>query len=260
MKATRAILPLLLLLGCISWIVVGNQPQAEAEPFTSSPTCRLPLKGPEGHFSGSGSGPALDKTRPQHTEKATFSLGCFWGAEGAFGAVPGVVSTRVGYSGGTTPEPHYGNIGDHAEAVQVTFDPEVISYPELLQVFWVNHNPRARPFARQYANAIFYHSDEQQRQAKEFRQARDPEATTPIIAFGEFHQAEDYHQKYYLGQTEELAGLYRDNWLDSTAATRANAYLSGRGEPEQFERDLSQLGLDEAGQQILRDWYVKLRP
>ena len=142
---------------------------------------------------------------------ATFAAGCFWGVEAKFRQVNGVISTRVGYTAGTTDNPDYkavctGTTG-HAEAIEVTFDPAVISYASLLEVFWRIHNPttlnRQGPdMGTQYRSAIFYHNDEQREQALASKQALDnsnyyPQpAVTEITAAREFFPAEEYHQCY----------------------------------------------------------------
>jgi peptide-methionine (S)-S-oxide reductase len=142
---------------------------------------------------------------------ATFAAGCFWGVEAKFRQVDGVISSRVGYTAGSTDNPDYkavctGTTG-HAEAIEVTFDPAVISYATLLEVFWRIHNPttlnRQGPdMGTQYRSAIFYHSDEQREQALASKQALDnsnyyPQpAVTEITAASEFFPAEEYHQCY----------------------------------------------------------------
>jgi methionine-S-sulfoxide reductase len=83
----------------------------------------------------------MDREIAVRMETASFALGCFWGPEARFGVINGVVHTRVGYAGGTTPHPRYRDLGDHSETVQVDFDPAVITYAELLDVFWKSHNP-----------------------------------------------------------------------------------------------------------------------
>jgi peptide-methionine (S)-S-oxide reductase len=144
-------------------------------------------------------------------EKATFAAGCFWGVEEVFRRLPGVTATTVGYTGGHLDNPTYEQVcGDrtgHAEAVLVEFDPRQISYEQLLDVFWQNHNPtqlnRQGPdFGSQYRSAIFYHSDQQRRAAeasKERLQAsgryRQP-IVTQIVPAATFWKAEDYHQQY----------------------------------------------------------------
>ena len=153
-------------------------------------------------------------------EKATFAAGCFWGVEEAFRRVPGVVKTRVGYTGGHTPNPTYqevctGETG-HAEAVEVTYDPRVVSYERLLEVFWSIHDPTSLnrqgwDVGTQYRSAIFYHTQEQAQVARSSRarleasgKYKDP-IVTEIVPAGPFYPAEEYHQGYY----EKRGGIRR---------------------------------------------------
>ena len=143
------------------------------------------------------------------TETATFAAGCFWGVEAAFRALPGVVETSVGYSGGSVAEPTYervcrGQTG-HAEAVRVEFDSELISYGQLLESFWDGHNPTTRnrqgwDMGSQYRSAIFFHTSEQEIAATASRNARQDsmrrKIVTEIVAVDRFWPAEDYHQQY----------------------------------------------------------------
>lgn len=133
---------------------------------------------------------------------ATFAAGCFWGVEEAFLSSGRVIKTVVGYTGGHFPSPTYeqvctGRTG-HAESVQVQYDPQTISYPELLGIFWKCHDPtqlnRQGPdIGTQYRSAIFYHNDEQRKLAE---RSKKPEAVTVIEPAGPFYPAEDYHQQY----------------------------------------------------------------
>jgi peptide-methionine (S)-S-oxide reductase len=142
-------------------------------------------------------------------EKATFGAGCFWGVESTFRRLPGVQSTQVGYAGGDLNNPTYHDVctdgTGHAEVVEVTFDPQVISYHDLLEVFWNNHNPttlnRQGPdVGTQYRSVIFYHSPEQEVEARASRdaaQSRFPRPiVTQIVAAPQFWRAEEYHQQY----------------------------------------------------------------
>lgn len=145
-------------------------------------------------------------------EKATFAAGCFWGVEEVFMEIKGVVATRVGYTGGHSDHPTYrdvcGHLTGHAEAVEVIFDPELVSYAELLEIFWQAHDPtqlnRQGPdVGSQYRSAIFYHSEEQQRQALESLERLDCSGrlrrriVTEIVPAATFWEAEEYHQKYH---------------------------------------------------------------
>ena len=145
------------------------------------------------------------------TETATFAAGCFWGVEVTFRNVDGVVDAIVGYTGGATDNPTYKQVCNdntgHAEAVEVTFDPERVSYDQLLNVFWQNHDPtqvdRQGPdHGSQYRSAIFFHSPEQEATARASKQALDAsgrlsrQVATEITPASTFWAAEDYHQRY----------------------------------------------------------------
>jgi peptide methionine sulfoxide reductase msrA/msrB len=146
------------------------------------------------------------------TEKATFAGGCFWCMQPPYDKQKGVLATSVGYTGGKTPNPTYeavcdGNTG-HAEAVEITFDPALISYKELLDIFWRNIDPTTvdRQFydqGSQYRTAIFYHGEEQRKEAEASKKALDVSGrfkspvVTEISPAGVFYPAEEYHQKYY---------------------------------------------------------------
>ncbi len=143
-------------------------------------------------------------------EKAMFGAGCFWGVETAFRELDGVVEVAVGYSGGETREPTYEQVCSadtgHAEVVEVTFDPEKISYAQLVERFWDIHDPtqmnRQGPdFGTQYRTAIFYYDDDQRRIAEESKERAEPRFRKPIAteitSASDFWRAEDYHQRYF---------------------------------------------------------------
>ena len=144
--------------------------------------------------------------------KATFAAGCFWGVEDAFRQVKGVTSTTVGYIGGTTKNPTYKEVctdrTGHAEAVEVEFDPNQVSYRELLALFFQSHDPttlnRQGPdFGTQYRSAIFFHDTEQEKESREAKAALEKAGifkrpiVTQIVPAPEFYRAEDYHQQYF---------------------------------------------------------------
>ena len=142
---------------------------------------------------------------------ATFAAGCFWGVEAQFRQITGVTSTRVGYLGGTTDNPTYklvctGTTG-HAEVIEITFDPAIVSFESLLGVFWKIHNPttldRQGPdVGTQYRSAIFYHDEQQHQQAELVKKTLDnahifaSPIVTEITAASTFYPAEEYHQCY----------------------------------------------------------------
>jgi len=201
--------------------------------------------------------PPIDVSAPSKTDTATFALGCFWGPDSLFGSLDGIVRTRVGYAGGTTPSPTYHNLGDHTETIQIDYDPTQISYEQLLDIYWYSHNSTVQTSSRQYMPIVFHHNSEQQRLAVETKQREearlDRTVYTEIIPFSEFHLAEYYHQKYYLqGVPElvkELVAIYPNSgdFIDSTAAARINGYLGGYGTLEALEEQLSSFGLSPAG-------------
>ncbi len=143
-------------------------------------------------------------------EKATFAAGCFWGVEHAFRQIPGVSDAVSGYTGGHTAEPSYRDVcgggTGHAEAVEVTFDPERVGYERLLDAFWEMHDPttpnRQGPdVGTQYRSAIFVHSQEQQAAAEASKQNVQTGLSSPIVTeigpASTFWPAEDYHQRYF---------------------------------------------------------------
>jgi peptide-methionine (S)-S-oxide reductase len=142
-------------------------------------------------------------------QRATFAAGCFWGVEAAFRGVEGVVATRVGYTGGKTTDPSYEDVctdtTGHAEAVQVWFDPNVVSYDKLLDTFWSVHDPttpdrQGWDFGSQYRSAIFFDDADQERLAIASRDARQNSLArrivTEIVPASPFYNAEEYHQRY----------------------------------------------------------------
>lgn len=145
-------------------------------------------------------------------EKATFAAGCFWGIEAAFRQVKGVVATAVGFSGGHFERPSYEQVctlnTGHAEAVRVIFDPKVVSYETLLDVFWKIHDPTTKDrqgpdIGKQYRSVIFYHNDEQKAAALASKEKFEKSGAfknavvTEIVPISAFYMAEDYHQQYY---------------------------------------------------------------
>ncbi len=148
----------------------------------------------------------------QETNIATFGSGCFWCTEAVFEKIPGVLDVVSGYSGGTVEDPTYRQVSSgktgHAEVCRITFDPEKVTYAELLDVFWHSHDPttmnrQGADVGSQYRSVIFYHDDEQRKTAEKSRAALDASGTYPdpvvtaIEPAGPFYQAEDYHQDYF---------------------------------------------------------------
>lgn len=148
----------------------------------------------------------------ENLKLATFAAGCFWGVEESFRIVPGVVATRVGYTGGTMQNPTYNDVCSdrtgHAEAVEVQFDPAQISFYQLLEVFWKIHDPttinRQGPdTGSQYRSAIFFHDQEQEKVVRDSIAALEKSGkfkraiVTQVVPAQDFYPAEEYHQKYF---------------------------------------------------------------
>ncbi|KYC53357.1 MAG: methionine sulfoxide reductase A [Candidatus Methanofastidiosum methylothiophilum] len=144
-------------------------------------------------------------------EKATFAAGCFWGVESAFCQIEGVISTTVGYSGGHTKNPTYEDVctdkTGHAEAVFIEFDPQIVSYEKLLEIFWSIHDPttlnrQGLDIGSQYRSIVFYHDEGQKIKATELKDKFEKSGkfsqkiVTEIIPATTFYRAEEYHQKY----------------------------------------------------------------
>jgi peptide-methionine (S)-S-oxide reductase len=190
--------------------------KAEALPGRAEP---MPV--PEAHF--------VNKNRiippfPDGLERAVFGMGCFWGAEKKFWQLHGVYSTAVGYAGGPTPNPTYREVctgmTGHNEVVLVVFDPRIVSYDDLLKVFWENHDPtqgmrQGNDVGTQYRSGIYADNARQQRAAEASRDAFQKQLTaagygaitTEIVPAPEFFYAEDYHQQYLAKNPDGYCGI-----------------------------------------------------
>jgi methionine-S-sulfoxide reductase len=168
----------------------------------------------------------------------------------------------VGYAGGSLPDPTYRRLGDHAEAIEIDYDPSKTSYERLLDVFWSSHTPTGPPHSTQYRSAILV-ADEAQAALAAASKERMERVTgrvfsTEIAPLDTFYRAEDYHQKYYLraqrGLSREFGRLLRSEraFVDSTAVTRANGFAGGCGDAERLEAEIQGFGLSAEGQAALR--------
>jgi peptide-methionine (S)-S-oxide reductase len=198
----------------------GRTPQMPA-PDDALPGREDEMSVPTQHFVN---GHPLQPPFPDGLEQGVFAMGCFWGAERLFWQTDGVYTTAVGYAGGFTPNPTYhevcsGHTG-HAEAVLVVFDPEVVTYEQLLKVFWEGHDPtqgmrQGNDVGTQYRSAIYTFSDEQLETAKRsrdmyqevLREAGYGDISTEIRPAGTFYYAEDYHQQYLAKNPGGYCGL-----------------------------------------------------
>jgi len=170
----------------------ANDPTRSSQPTVTSPAPSFAHDGPAG------------------SERATFAAGCFWGVEALFREIDGVTKTAVGYTGGSTPAPTYEQVcarsTGHAEAVEVSFDPHLVPYEQLLERFWAAHNPTTRnrqglDIGSQYRSAIFTHAPEQEALANASREREQTHRRKPIVTeivpASAFYRAEEYHQRYF---------------------------------------------------------------
>ena len=177
-----------------------------------------------------------DRKVPADLDTATFGLGCFWGPDAAFGSLNGVVRTRVGYAGGTKDNPSYQLIGNHTEVVQIEYDHSRISFTELLDYAFDQHNPSYQPSKRQYQNIIFTITPQQREDLDTYLEEKlcnQSDIKTHIEQIDKFYMAEDYHQKYniqgkrWIMEAFYNAG-YNDNDIrDSPTAAKLNAHVAG---------------------------------
>ena len=188
----------------------GRSAKPMPAPEDALPGRSVRVDVPPAHFVN---GNPLEGPFPEGTEVAVFGMGCFWGAERRFWRMPGLYTTSAGYAGGVTPNPSYeevcsGRTG-HAEVVQVVYDPDQVSYDELLRVFWETHDPtqgyrQGNDVGTQYRSTVYTTTDSQVDQAKRSKDIYQSvltekgfdEVTTEIEPLGEYYFAEDYHQQY----------------------------------------------------------------
>ena len=215
-----------LLAGVLAAVVVSARPGFE----------------PPEHFPVLDPAEVVPPPTPAATETATFGAGCFWCVEAVFQRIKGVHTVQSGYSGGHVPNPTYldvcfGQTG-HAEVVQVTFDPTVVSYPELLEVFWRSHDPttpnrQGNDTGPQYRSVVFYHTDRQKELAERYRRKIDEAGVfskpvvTAVEPFTAFYPADEDHQNYYnrnsrsgycrnqIGRKlDKLKAVFKDKWVE----------------------------------------------
>lgn len=209
--------------------------------------------------------------RAKTIETATFGMGCFWGPESQFGQYPGVIRTRTGFTGGTTAEPTYRTIGDHTEAVQIAFDPSLLSYEEILRIFWDSHDAvKDRSYKdRQYLSLLIVHSTDQLETAEsvkeEWEQQNGKRIGTEILYDRSFYPAENRHQKYFLKRFSKamasILPLFPDHttFMDSTIAARLNGFVRENGRLNDIKDEISDWQLSEEAESVLRNMLQDIR-
>jgi len=177
-----------------------------------------------------------DSSVPPETDTATFGLGCFWGPDARFGALDGVVRTRVGYAGGVENDPSYEHIGDHTEVVQVDYDSESVSFTELVNDAFQQHNPYQQSPKRQYHNIIFTVTLEQEAALTSYLDTNGynrNKLATRIEPLDRFYVAESYHQKFnlrgkrWITESFDMAGYDEQDIRESPAAAKLNGHVAG---------------------------------
>ncbi|MFB9864769.1 peptide-methionine (S)-S-oxide reductase MsrA [Rufibacter immobilis] len=201
------------------------------------------------------------ETSAVHPQLVTLAMGCFWKPDALFGGQEGLLQTAVGYAGGDSDAPTYWNLGQHLETVQLVTDPVTISFEQLLDLFFSNHNPGKLPWKRQYTSAIFCHSEDQEAAARQRIAAEEQKRHQPlhtlVLPFQHFYFAEARHQKWYLQrhhalrQELELTHPNLPQFYQTTTAARLNAYLAGFWPREKLEQVLPNLPLTAEAIQLL---------
>ncbi|MCG7346441.1 peptide-methionine (S)-S-oxide reductase [Sporosarcina sp. ACRSL] len=203
-------------------------------------------------------------------ETATFGMGCFWGPDARFGSLQGVIRTRVGYAGGTTPTPTYRQMGDHTETVEIDFDPAILRYEDVLRHFWRNHYPNRDQYkGRQYLSLLRCRGNEQLEIAERVKTEMEVELgeriETNIAGFTDFTLAEERHQKYYLKRypkaLEQLKVLYPEPelLLHSTFAARLNGFVKGIRTKESLLEEMNGWKIDQDGRAVLIDLFQRMK-
>lgn len=259
MPVRKVALPLLAS-AIVAWAtaygVAPSGPTGAATPAAEVGGTQCAIGGfPQGEVPPLGAAP-LAELLPEQTanlERAYFSMGCFWGSEAMLGSCPGVLFTRVGFTGGSLPDPSYAAIGDHVETVEVLYDPGQVSYERLLEHFFDHHNAHAKPIFRQYASAVFATNRAQEQAARALRQRREAGWGQPILTavrpLDRFYPAEPSHQKYYLSQDPDLLERlprYGAQKLETRLATKLNALSAKAGDRTALLEEMRGLGLSEA--------------
>jgi peptide-methionine (S)-S-oxide reductase len=189
-----------------------------------------------------------DAPDSDETKTASVGLGCFWGPDAQFGALAGVVRTRVGYAGGETADPTYRDIGDHTEVLQVDYLPAERSFADLLELAFRSHDPHHKVRKRQYQSIVFTDSTSQRAALEQYLDRRGFEAEdieTRLEALDAFYPAEPYHQKYnlhskrWITEAFEAAGYGETEIRESPAAATLNGYAAGHDIPDPEDLGLS---------------------
>ncbi|WP_050180138.1 peptide-methionine (S)-S-oxide reductase MsrA [Domibacillus robiginosus] len=204
-------------------------------------------------------------------QTATFGMGCFWSPDARFGALPGVIRTKTGFAGGTTEHPTYRQMGDHTETIQIEFDPDVLSFEEILSVFWRSHTSTNRTHygERQYMSLLFYHNEEQRETIERVKQELESERNEPIETeiqpFSSFTPAEERHQKYHVKRfkraADELSSSFDtpDSFTNSTLIARLNGFVKEYTTLSRIEEEIHLWDLSDSYKEELTAFIRRIR-
>lgn len=205
----------------------------------------------------------VDLNLSQNLKTATLAMGWFWTPDAKFGIVNGVIRTRVGYCGGSTINPTYNNIRDHAETLEFDYDGDKITYEEIIKGFWDSHAPENKTGISQYRSIIFYRTDEEriiaENSKKDFEKTLSISFNTEIVPLDKFYLAENYHQKFYLQKAsilmKELSLKYSNfkDFINSTLTCKLNGYCKGYGTIEMLKDNIDKFQLNEKSKKALMD-------
>lgn len=205
--------------------------------------------------------PIIDRREYDKLDTAVFGMGWFWGPDAQFGLTEGVKYTEVGYAGGHKENPTYKEIGDHTETVRIHYNPDVITFKDMIRMFFNTQTCPDLNTAQQYRSIVFYQNEEEKdialRVKKEIEEKNNQFYDTDILPYRNFYLAEEYHQKYYFKRAkklfEEMLEIYPDleDMAKSTAVGHMNGYIHGNGNSELLSREVDKLGLSKEGQEML---------
>lgn len=248
---------LLLILTCLALAscTVASETTVSYEPLDAKGEVCLPYT-PQGsviyNSEWSGSYPSIESyDKPFNT--MTLAMGCFWGPAAEYATVEGVLRTRVGYSGGDLTTPSYNDLGNHIEVFEVDYDPDVISYEQLVELYFVFYDATMRPLSLRVKPVIYYRTEEEFNIAKMIKQSVEAASSEGIFAviepFDIFYLAESKHQLSYLKQEsslyDEITQIYldEDQLLLSLLASKLNGFIPGYGDPRHLALILEGSGL-----------------
>lgn len=207
--------------------------------------------------------PIVDLQLPKNLKTATLAVGWFWTPEAKFGMVEGIYRTRVGYCGGKEDNPSYRNIKDYSEAFEFDYDGDLITYNSIIETFWYSHTPENRTGKTQYKSIIFYRNEEEKIIAEDSRRRFENQVgrsfNTEIRPLSKFYLAENYHQKFFLQNVQEIRKDFIEiypnimDFINSTSAMKVNSYCKGNGTLEKLKQEIENFGLSSQGEKALID-------